>query len=55
VSRRHPDPQAAEELRLVGRFLDSLRAGNIPDAVTQITALHDLRELDAENEPEADL
>jgi hypothetical protein len=55
VSSRQPDPQAAEELRLAGRFLDSLRARNIPAAVTQLTALHDLRELAAENEPEAEL
>lgn len=50
-----PDPQAAEEMRLAGRFLDSLRAGSIADAVTQLTALHDLRELAAESEPEAEL
>ena len=55
MNGRDPDPQADEELRLAERFLGSLRAGNIPDAVTQLTALHDLRELAAENEPEAGL
>jgi hypothetical protein len=47
--------QAGEELRLAGRFLDSLRAGNTPAALIQLTALHDLRELAAENQPEAEL
>jgi hypothetical protein len=56
VSSPHHDPQAEEELRLAARFLDSLHAGNIPAAVTQLTALHDLRELAAEHaEPEAEL
>ena len=55
MSTRGPGPQAAAEPRPAGRFPGSLRAGNIPDAVTQLTALHDLRELAAENEPEAGL
>ena len=52
---RRPDPQADEELRLAERFLDSLRAGNPPAALIQLTALHDLREPAADHEPEADL
>jgi hypothetical protein len=55
VTSPDPGPQAAEELRLTERFLGSLRAGNISDAVTQLTALHDLRELAAETEPEVEL
>jgi hypothetical protein len=50
-----PDQQAEEELRLAGRYLDSLRANDLPAALIQLTALHDLRELAADNEPEAGL
>jgi hypothetical protein len=32
MTARDPDPQAAEELRLAGRFPGSLRAGNKPGA-----------------------
>jgi hypothetical protein len=55
MTGRDPDRQADEELRLASRFLDSLRAGNTPTALIQLTALHDLRELAAENQPEAEL
>jgi hypothetical protein len=55
MNGRHPGPQADEELRLAGRFLDSLRAGDTPAALIPLTALNDLRELAAENEPEAAL
>jgi hypothetical protein len=50
MTARDPGPQAAEELRLAGRFVDSLRAGNTPAALIQLTALHDLRELAAGHE-----
>jgi hypothetical protein len=53
VTDPSPDPQAEEELRLAGRFIESLRAGDLPAALIQLAALHDLRELSAGNEPEA--
>jgi hypothetical protein len=53
VTGSGPDQQAAEELRLAGRFLESLRAKDMPAALIQLTARRDLRELAAENEPEA--
>jgi hypothetical protein len=55
MTARDPGAQTAEELRLADRFLDSLRAGNTPAALIQLTALHDLRELAAEHEVQAEL
>jgi hypothetical protein len=50
MTARDPGPRAAGELRLADRFPGSLRAGNMPAALIQPTALHDLRELAAGGE-----
>ena len=55
MTARAPGPQAAGELRLADRFPGSLRAGNTPAALIQLTALHELREPAAERELRAAL
>jgi hypothetical protein len=55
VNSSLPDPRAEQELRLAGRFPGSLGARNTPGALMQLSALHELRELAADSEPEADL
>ena len=55
MTARDPGPQAAGELRLADRFPGSLRAGNTPAALIQLTALHDLREPAAGHELRAAL
>lgn len=46
------DPQAAEEMRLAGRFLDSVHAGDIDAAHIIYTALLDLMDISSTG-PEA--